>query len=65
MSTGLFLFAPVAAWSTFANLLRGPLIALMFAGEYLWRRRALPEEKRVSLADTVRAWKAQRFDKAA
>jgi len=62
VSTGLFLWAPVAAWSTFANLLGGPLIALMFAAEYLWRRHALPEEKRASLADTVRAWKAQRSD---
>ena len=63
VSTGLFLWAPVVAWSTFANLLGGPLIALMFAVEYLWRRYALPEEKRTSLADTVRAWKAQRSDK--
>ena len=63
VSTGLFLWAPVVAWSTFANLLGGPLIALMFTAEYLWRRHALPEEKRASLADTVRAWKSQRSDK--
>lgn len=60
VSTGLFLFAPVAAWSTFANLLGGPLIALMFVGEYLWRRRALPNEKQATMAEAVRAWKAQR-----
>ncbi len=64
VSTGLFLWASVVTWSTFANLLGGPLIALMFVGEYLWRRHALPEEKRASLADTVRAWKAQRSDKS-
>lgn len=64
ISTLLFLFAPVAAWSTFANLLGGPLIALMFVGEYLWRRHALPEETRATMADAVRAWKAQRSDKA-
>lgn len=64
ISTLLFLFAPVAAWSLFANLLGGPLIALMFVGEYLWRRHALPEEKRATMADAVRAWKAQRSDKA-
>lgn len=62
VSTGLFLFAPVVVWSTFANLLGGPLIALMFVGEYLWRRRALPEEKLATMADAVRAWKAQRSD---
>jgi uncharacterized membrane protein len=64
ISTLLFLFAPVAAWSLFANLLGGPLIALMFVGEYLWRRHALPEETRATMADAVRAWKAQRSDKA-
>jgi len=64
VSTGLFLLAPVVAWSTFANLLGGPLIALMFVGEYVWRRRALPEEKPATMADAVRAWKAQRSDKA-
>lgn len=62
VSTGLFVLAPVAAWSTFANLLGGPLIGLMFVGEYLWRRRALPEDKRVTMADAVRAWKEQRSD---
>jgi uncharacterized membrane protein len=64
MSTLLFLLAPVVVWSTFANLLGGPLIALMFVGEYLWRRRALPEEKSATMADAVRAWKAQRSNKA-
>lgn len=64
VSTVLFLFAPVVIWSTFANLLGGPLIALMFVGEYLWRRLALPEEKPATMADAVRAWKAQRANKA-
>ncbi|MDO9251415.1 hypothetical protein [Hydrogenophaga sp.] len=64
MSTLLFLLAPVVVWSTFANLLGGPLIALMFVGEYLWRRRALPEEKPATMAEAVRAWKAQRSNKA-
>ncbi len=63
VSTGLFVLAPTVVWSTFANLLGGPLIALMFVGEYLWRRHALPEEKPASMADAVRAWKAQRSDK--
>ena len=63
VSTGLFLFAPLVVWSTFANLLGGPLIALMFVGEYLWRRHALPEETPATMADAVRAWKSQRADK--
>lgn len=57
VSTVLFVLAPVALWSTFANLLGGPLIGLMFVGEYLWRMRVLPPEERSTLADAVRAWK--------
>ena len=57
VSTGLFLLAPVAVWSTFANLLGGPLIGAMFVGEYLVRLRALPPGERSTLADAVRAWK--------
>lgn len=64
VSTLLFLLAPTVVWSTFANLLGGPLIALMFVGEFLWRRRVLPEEKPATMADAVRAWKAERSDKA-
>jgi uncharacterized membrane protein len=64
VSTALFVFAPVAVWSTFANLLGGPLLVLMFVGEYVLRRRILPEEKRASMSDAVRAWKAQRGDSA-
>lgn len=57
VSTLLFLFAPVVAWSTFANLLGGPLIALMFVGEYVWRRRSFPHDKPASITAAVRAWK--------
>ncbi|MFN3493299.1 MAG: hypothetical protein ACK40L_02205 [Hydrogenophaga sp.] len=57
VSTALFVFAPVALWSTFANLLGGPLLGAMFVGEYLWRLRALPPGERSTLADAVRAWK--------
>lgn len=57
VSTALFVLAPVAVWSTFANLLGGPLIGFMFVGEYLWRLRALPPGERSTLADAVRAWK--------
>lgn len=64
VSTLLFLLAPVALWSVFANLLGGPLIALMFVGEYLWRRRALPNETPATMADAVRAWKAERSNRA-
>jgi uncharacterized membrane protein len=38
VSLGLFLFAPVAVWSIFVNLLNLPLLVAMFAAEYLVRR---------------------------
>jgi len=62
ISTLLFLLAPVAAWSVFANLLGGPLIGAMFVGEYLWRLRCLPAHERSTFADAVRAWKQHGSD---
>jgi uncharacterized membrane protein len=59
ISVLLFAFAPLEAWSVFANILTPPLLGLMFAGEYLIRLRALPGENHFRLTDTVRAW--QRF----
>ena len=58
VSTGLFFAAPLPVWSTFANLLGGPLIGVMFVGELIVRRISLPNETRASLAETVRAWRA-------
>lgn len=37
VSVLLFLFATLNTWSLFVNLLNFPLLALMFAGEYLYR----------------------------
>jgi len=62
ISTILFLLAPVAVWSVFANLLGGPLIGAMFVGEYLWRLRCLPAHERSTFADAVRAWKQHGSD---
>lgn len=62
ISTLLFLLAPVAAWSVFANLLGGPLIGAMFVGEYLWRLRCLPPHERSTFAEAVRAWKQHGSD---
>ena len=62
VSTGLFLWAPLPAWSAFATLLGGPLIGAMFVGELLVRRWVLPDEVPVSLLDTMQAWRVQRSD---
>ncbi|MGV2287118.1 hypothetical protein AAHK20_00260 [Trinickia sp. YCB016] len=55
VSTLLFALSSIVVWSTFANYLMLPLVALMFAAEYGCRRFALPEE-RSSILDGVRAY---------
>lgn len=58
-STLLFLFAPIEAWSVFANFLALPLVLLMFAAEYLVRLRKLPQLEKHSIMDGILAyWKA-------
>ena len=56
-SAALFAFGPIAAWSTFANLLTIPLVALMFAAEYAVRCCVLSREDRGSILDAVRAYR--------
>lgn len=58
LSAALFLLAPPAAWSVFANLLTMPLVVLMFAAEHIVRNRVLPLEDRSGVADTIRGYRA-------
>lgn len=58
VSTGLFWWASAEVWSFHANLMTGPLVALVFAGELLCRRWVLPAHERPSLASVVRAYRA-------
>lgn len=37
LSLGLYTFSPLSVWSTFINVLNGPLIALIFICEYAYR----------------------------
>lgn len=60
VSVLLYALAPMAVWSVYANILCGPLVAAMFLGEHLWRRRVLPPEERPSIATVVRAWRSHR-----
>jgi len=55
ISVLLFSFAPIAWWSTFANLLGMPLLALMFVGDYVVRRCVLPPEDVASLWQAVQS----------
>ena len=53
---GLFAFAPLRIWSLFANFCVLPLIGLVFAGEYVVRRRALPQVPRRGILAAVRVY---------
>lgn len=51
----LFLAAPLAVWSAFANFVIAPLVGLMFAAEHVARRRALPDMQHQGILGTLRA----------
>lgn len=55
-SAWLFAFGPPDAWSLFVGVLNVPLLALMFAGEYLYRITRYPTHPRVSFARMLRAF---------
>lgn len=57
VSTLLFATASIVAWSTFANYLSLPLVAVMFAAEHACRRFALPHDARPGMLDAVRAYR--------
>ncbi len=57
LSVLLFFLAPIRAWWAFANLLTPVSLAIMFAGEYLIRLRALPDGPRISVGATIRAYR--------
>jgi uncharacterized membrane protein len=58
ISTLLFVLAPVATWSSFANLATPLLIALMFVGEAVCRRIAFPGMAHGGLLDAVHGYRA-------
>lgn len=58
VSTLLFVLAPVATWSSFANLGTPLLIAAMFAGEAACRRIAFPGMRHTGLLDAVHGYRA-------
>jgi uncharacterized membrane protein len=57
VSTLMFAMAPIVAWSTFANYLALPLVAVMFVAEHACRRFALPGEPRAGMLDAIRAYR--------
>lgn len=61
-SAALLAFAPLETWSFFVNVLNVPLVAAMFAGDYVYRRTRLGDEQVTSIA---RIWRAFFEDAAA
>jgi uncharacterized membrane protein len=57
LSVLLFFFAPIEAWSIFANLLTPLSLGIMFVVEYVIRLRALPDGPHVSIAATIQAYR--------
>jgi uncharacterized membrane protein len=55
-STLLFLAAPLATWSAFANFCTAPLIGAMFIAEYAVRRRLHPQMEHAHILDAVKAF---------
>ncbi len=56
----LFLFAPAATWSFFVNVLNMPLVALMFACEYAYRRARIHNRPRSTIANVIAAFMQQK-----
>jgi len=54
----LFAFAPLPAWSWFANLLNIPLLLLMFVAEYAYRLLRFPGFSHASFLTAIRAFRA-------
>jgi uncharacterized membrane protein len=53
-SLALYLWAPLATWSLFINVLNMPLIALMFGAEYLYRKLRFRTHPNEGLTDVFR-----------
>ena len=51
-----FAYAPIVVWSVFANILALPLVALMFAIEYIVRLKRLPDVEHVSIFNALRGY---------
>lgn len=59
VSTLLYYAAPLEIWSAFANFFTGPLIGLMFLGEYIVRRSMYPNMQHAHILDAVKVfWKS-------
>lgn len=52
----LYVFAPLAAWSFFINVLNLPLLILMFVGEKAYRTAHFPDHPRISIMKVIEVY---------
>jgi len=57
---GLYVAAPLAAWSLFVNFVTFPVIVVMFVAEFAVRRRVLPPADRGGILAAVRVFFSSR-----
>lgn len=57
ISLMLYLFAPLAAWSFFINVLDFPLLALMFIAEFGYRSLRFRDHPRISIMKIIQVFK--------
>ena len=65
ISVALYVGSSTRTWSTFATVVSGPLVAVMFVLEFALRRRLLPASHCASIAQTVAGFRALMRDPAA
>ena len=53
----LYLFAPLAAWSFFINVLDFPLLALMFLAEFTYRTLRFPDHPVISIMKIIEVYR--------
>ena len=56
ISLSLYVFAPIAAWSFFVNVLNLPLLMLMFIVEYAYRTARFPDHPRTSIMKVIEVY---------
>jgi len=52
----LYIFAPIAVWSLFINVLNLPLLILMFLVEHAYRKVRLPSHSRTSILKVIEVY---------
>ena len=62
LSTGLFLLAPRTSWLFFVSTATWPLVLVMFAAEFLYRRHRLRDHRRETWGDMARLFADYRAD---